>query len=433
MALLTASLKAWLAKPHPLDGQLGGEALAAVTENYPEGTPLSEMTWDQWAQRLAIAASGERVTPVTAMRVPSVSASIRRLSDAGGRLPVKVVDEDGMKVPFQPPWTTANPCEGVTEFHWKKMTLTDYMGPGYVVWAIESWMHGLPWHLRPLPARYARVSSVNGRLRVTWSPSYRQTRQTKIMETWRGPGHRGTNLCIVDYFHDDWTYNGRSPLLSDLRDIIGLGLAVLRHSGVFFRNGGTPMNIVSMNEAGTNERQAAESLQTMIDDHQDDVDRRQSVMVVGAPLATHKLAYSPVEAQMIEVMDRVDRAVAGYYGIDPTLLGMTGTAYGKADAEKRKDIYRSALPPWTDRYEAALNRTLPPGQRVVFDTSDVLRGDLEVESKGLTTASGGPYMTVGEARDRAKLPADYDEDDLRDPPPSVEIVANGPAEQPPTG
>ena len=167
-------------------------------------------------------------------------------------------------------------------------------------------------------------------------------------------------------------------------------------------------------------------LEEQFAEHQDNPDTRQSVLVTGAPIHVHQMGYSPVEAQMVEVMERVDRAIAGYYGIDAQLLGMSGTVYGKADIEKRRDIYRSALPPWTDRFESALNRTLPPGQFVKFDTSDVLRGDPETEAKALTTAGGGPYMTISEQREKAKLPADYDEDDLRGPAPSVEIIGNGP-------
>lgn len=127
------------------------------------------------------------------------------------------------------------------------------------------------------------------------------------------------------------------------------------------------------------------------------------------------------EQQFLEVAQLSLETVARVYHINPAMLGATGGITYANMREFRKGLYGETLGPTLEKVQQKLNARLlgivgsPAGEYLEFNLRKKLAGDFEAEGAVLQGATGGPYMTVNEARARQNLPRVEGGDELLAP------------------
>lgn len=118
--------------------------------------------------------------------------------------------------------------------------------------------------------------------------------------------------------------------------------------------------------------------------------------------------FSPQAAADLEGRRLTATEVASAFHIAPELVGAQQGNYSNV-REYRQMFYRDSLGPYIKAWEDALNAQLVPdlaAGRSLYVEANIeskLRGSFEEQAKVTTTAVGGPWMTVNEARAHRNL------------------------------
>ena len=371
------------------------------------------------------AAANIRVDEDSAMRLPVYSGSASLIGGAIIRLPLRVVDRDMVPVGRQPPWTTDTPADGLDAAQLKRRVARGHLIRGYVVWQIVSWRGGLPWRLKPMPSRFVTLHTTGARdeRREAVYTSRRGGVSYRFTE-WLGPGdeYPPDNRCLISMDDDDGTVEGRSTL-KDLAPTVALGLAMMEHSSLVFAHPGSQNIIYLDTPVGAEPAvEEVEAFSDNIDEVMDQPTKRHKPIAVNTKIGVANLAFSPEDAQLIEARNQVVEEICRRFGIAPQLLALPTTTWGTGQVEMRRALHQLTIPAWTEPILSSLNRTLPKGQRAIFDTSEALRGDLESEATALDKLVGGPTWTPNEGRQMQGKPPIDGGDALSAPRSRIEVV-----------
>lgn len=138
--------------------------------------------------------------------------------------------------------------------------------------------------------------------------------------------------------------------------------------------------------------------------------------------------FSAKDEQFVEAAKLSLETCAQVYYINPTMVGILDNANYSNVREFRKSLYGDTLGPEIERMQQRLNRKLVrridgnPRRYVEFNLESKLAGSFEEQGDLLLKASGGPYMTRGEARARMNLPHIDGTDELITP---LNVTQNG--------
>lgn len=174
----------------------------------------------------------------------------------------------------------------------------------------------------------------------------------------------------------------------------------------------------------------------------------------GTPVLEDGMQFKPfhLKAQDEQVVDMTKlslQTVASVYHVNPTMVGLLDNANYSNVREFRRSLYGDSLGPLIKRIEDALNLIVLPmlpldeseqDDYVEFNLDEKLRASFEEKAAVTSTAVGGPWMTVNEARAMNNMPSIDGGDDLIRPlnvgvagePDSVEEPAE-PEDSPPDG
>lgn len=149
----------------------------------------------------------------------------------------------------------------------------------------------------------------------------------------------------------------------------------------------------------------------------------------GTPLLEDGMDFKPMhlkatDEQIVDVAKLSLQTVASIYHIPPTMVGLLDNANYSNVKEFRKSLYGEALGPVFKILEETLNLFLLPaieasldleGVYLEFNLDEKLRASFEERAAVTSTAVGGPFMTVNEARAQHNLPMIEGGDDLLRP------------------
>jgi HK97 family phage portal protein len=111
---------------------------------------------------------------------------------------------------------------------------------------------------------------------------------------------------------------------------------------------------------------------------------------------------SAVEAQLVESIAVANAEIARAFLMPPSLVNVASgdsLTYSTVEGEMRRWL-ATGLGAYCNRIEAAFDELTPQGQRSRFDTTELLRSDLQTRVDAYATALGGsPWLTVDEVRD----------------------------------
>lgn len=150
-------------------------------------------------------------------------------------------------------------------------------------------------------------------------------------------------------------------------------------------------------------------------------------------------SFSPREAEYITARKLSREEVASAFHIPPTAIGILDHGSYNNAFEGRKQVYQDTLPPWLVRCAEELDLQLlsefeafDTGARMgmAFNIDEKLVGSFTEEADLLSSATGGPWMTLNEGRARKGLPPLPGGDDIMTPLNSVR--GGGPQPSPQT-
>lgn len=218
---------------------------------------------------------------------------------------------------------------------------------------------------------------------------------------------------------------GQAPLEAVLRDVAGDNGASSLLANIYSRNG-MPSHLVMPDKSVSQftADQASElSYQLNLQFAGDD---RGKLAVVNMAAVATALEFKPDDLGVDKARYSFEERICAVLQVPPVVVGMgTGLAKSTAKAsyaDSRRAAYQGGVIPMQRRIASQLYRQLAPDMvrspglfRLHFDTSgvDALQEDEGQRVERLVKASGGPYMTVNEARARDGLPPIEGGDALR--------------------
>ncbi|QOP66596.1 portal and MuF-like fusion protein [Microbacterium phage Lahqtemish] len=152
-----------------------------------------------------------------------------------------------------------------------------------------------------------------------------------------------------------------------------------------------------------------------------------------------RVGFNAREEQWLEGAQLALVTVAQAFHVPPAMLGAPGYNSFASVKEFRKMLYTETLGPSVAQVEDTINRFLAPligindGSYLELNIGEKLQGDFEEQAAVTSTAVGGPWMTVNEARAKANLPAIEGGDELLAPLNMGAAGNNGPMAGTPIG
>ncbi|QIN93663.1 portal protein [Microbacterium phage Stromboli] len=147
-----------------------------------------------------------------------------------------------------------------------------------------------------------------------------------------------------------------------------------------------------------------------------------------------RVGFNAREEQWLEAATLSLATVAGAYHVPPSMVGVQGTTSSFASVKEfRKMLYTETLGPSVAQVEDVINQFLlpllgePSSNYFELNINEKLQGDFEEQAAVTSTAVGGPWMTVNEARAKVNLPAIDGGDELLAPLNMGAAGNNGPA------
>ncbi|WNO26429.1 portal protein [Microbacterium phage BabyDaisy] len=152
-----------------------------------------------------------------------------------------------------------------------------------------------------------------------------------------------------------------------------------------------------------------------------------------------RVGFNAREEQWLEGAQLALVTVAQAFHVPPAMLGAPGYNSFASVKEFRKMLYTETLGPSVAQVEDTINRFLTPllgirdGSYLELNIGEKLQGDFEEQAAVTSTAVGGPWMTVNEARAKVNLPAIEGGDELLAPLNMGAAGNNGPMAGTPIG
>lgn len=146
-----------------------------------------------------------------------------------------------------------------------------------------------------------------------------------------------------------------------------------------------------------------------------------------------RVGFNAREEQWAEGAQLALVTVAQAFHVPPAMLGAQGYNSFASVKEFRKMLYTETLGPSVAQVEDTINTFLAPligvndGSYLELNIGEKLQGDFEEQAAVTSTAVGGPWMTVNEARAKVNLPAIEGGDELLAPLNMGAAGNNGPA------
>jgi HK97 family phage portal protein len=323
----------------------------------------------------------------SAMQVSAVWACVRLLADTVSMMPVSAftLNKAGVRVPIDMPPLLKRPSADADMPDWLYMLVTSLMLRGNA---------------------YGRIVERDSNMYPT---------QIELMDP-ESVTPRSNNAGGIEYLvngqvldaknvHHQRAYRmagspvGMSPISFAARQI-NTDAAISQFAYAFFRDGAHPSSILS-----TDQDFAPDQARTIKDRFQAAVTGREPAILTGG-LTYQQVQISPEESQFLATQKFGVASIARIFGVPPEMIASeSGNSMTYANVEQRSlDFLTYSVQPWLTRIESSLAALLPGNKHVRFDTSVLLRTDLETRYKATAIGIASHQLLPDEARAMGDLP-----------------------------
>lgn len=215
------------------------------------------------------------------------------------------------------------------------------------------------------------------------------------------------DIVYLHTFHPTDDLDGLSPLAVALT-AVGVDQRIARYAQSFFGNGARIEGILTVPGAGDEQ---VDLLEAKWKATFRGVGKWFKTLIFGAADVKYQpLSYPPEDLALETLSAEMRRTICAAFGVPPILAGAWEASNYATAKEQRQSFYTETILPELDFIEDELNkqfvRRFYPEAYIAFDVSGVnaLREDEQTRNQALTTAVGGGWMTINEARARVGLP-----------------------------
>lgn len=367
---------------------------------------------DDWVRALKgyyESASGQVVTADTAMRIATVNACVRILSETVASLPLHVyhrLDNGGKERAHNHPLyellhSRPNPWQTSFEFREQMMSHLLLRGNFYAVKLYHSDL--IIDDLIPLNPDNVTVLQL---------PDY--TLQYQISGAKSGTLILGQN----DVLHiRGLSRNGilGESVIAQARDTFGSALATQEYAGKFWRNDATPAGIIKV--AKKLEKGEADRIREIWTDDHGGSANAHKLHVLGDGASFEKIEMTAEDSQLIETRRFQRSELASLFQVPLMLLQADTQTTTYASSEQFMLAYTMhSIRPWLVRIEQALQMqlfTAPQKYFPEFNMDGLLRGDLKSRYEAYKIARDAGWMSKNDIREKENMNPIENGDDYR--------------------
>lgn len=320
--------------------------------------------------------SGLEVDRVSAMAVGAVRACVRLLADSVASLPTilyKRLERGKERATKYPTYRLLHvaPNEEQTAFYWKETMMHHALLVGNAYSYIQRDGSGMPVALWQLDAAKMKAERVNGKkvyIEIT-NNGEKTYRLDQILHI-PGIGYDGMQGYSV---------------LPQIRDTIGMAMAVERYGAEFFRNYAGPGGYLALPGKLKNEEAIERLAKSWQGKHGDWGNKHKTAILEdGAEFKT--VTNSPKDAMLIEAWQFLINEIARIFGVPPHLIGDLLRATFSNIEHQGIEFVTHSLRPWLVRWEQELTlRLVADSDRDTyfyeFLVDALLRGDTLTRSQ----------------------------------------------------
>lgn len=340
------------------------------------------------------------VTTFIAKQISSVSVHVYRIADDGGRERVRATDQDVSAAAFAALMSRVNTTELMQQF--LEATILDFLLHDEFLWVVAPAGKSSPEIRRVMPKRVTKLH---------WEDAWTLKAVTFTDERGRAVRIPAEQIIRQHGYDPDTDRHGSSPV-SALRETLKEQLESASYRSQLWKNGPRLGGVITRPK----------------DTKWDAVSRRRFQAswrsqytgrgsgAGGTPVLEDGMDFKPAhlkaQDEQVEEMTKLSLAtVAQVYHVNPTMVGLLDNANYSNVREFRRSLFGDSLGPLIKRIEGVLNEFLAPmlgvpeGVYAEFNVEEKLRGSFEEQAKVTTQATGGPWMTVNEARAMRNMPA----------------------------
>lgn len=348
------------------------------------GRAITSLPWWDGAET----ASGERVTPTTALQLAAVWRCISLVAELLSSMPVDTYRGAGpAKAEVQnPPAIVLRPSQRVTRREWVYQYVTSMMlrGNAYGVALAHDPSTALPTVVEWVdPSSVSVVCPSSLALPEYYIDGRRVDRDNIVhLRNVLLPG------CI----------EGLSPIEYHA-ETIGLGIAARKFGSQWFGQGAHPSAILS-----TDQKLVPEQAEEMKKSFLASIRKRREPAVLGAGIKYTQIQVSANESQFLATQQMSAVEIALVFGVPPEMINasLPGSTNSKTYSNREQmwqDFVSTCLAHYAGRLEDAWSGMTPRGQRVQFNLDALLRGDTLSRYQAHAIGISSQFITPNEARE----------------------------------
>lgn len=336
----------------------------------------------------------------SSLRISSVWACVRLLSDAVSMMPLHqyrleapeggIIDQAAARIPVPDAPFLTQPGGDASMPDWLYMLMVSLLlrGNAYGIKQMNS--RGVVTQVDLLNPDDVQVTTDVNSGRVTFSLCGEPIHPTQLwrMSAYRLPGFK-TGLSPIAY---------AAATINTDAEISKFALG-------YFKDAPHPPAILT-----TDQSIKQEDARSIKDRILQNIGKREP-LVLGAGLKYQNLSVSPEESQFLATQKWNVATIARVFGVPPEMIASeSGGSLTYSNTEQRAlDFLTYSVQPWLTRIEAALAPLFPGTQHPRFDTSILLRTDLETRLRAGAIAIASKVNTPDEVRSWSDQPPLTDE------------------------
>lgn len=336
-------------------------------------------------------ASGITVTPETALQCSAVFACVQVLAQSIGQLPMHMYERAGdekKRAEAHPLHALLhdqpNDYQSAVEFRETLQANAALYGNGY---AYISRLNGRPIELHPLHSaavRVERMSDLSLRYHVTGESGQVTIYSAEQIFHLRGFSRTG------------WL--GESPI-KHAREAIALSLAAEQFGALFFRNGAKSKGAFRLPEGALDDA-SFKRLKDQLNEVASGENAHKTPLLERG-IEWVAMDHSAKDSQLTELRNHQVIEIARVFRIPPHIIQhLEKSSFNNIEHQSREFVLHTLMP-WVRRWEGAVQRQLVQEKKryfAEFSLQNFLRGDNKSRAEFFAKATGGPWMTVNEAR-----------------------------------
>ena len=360
------------------------------------------------------ATSLNAVGPDTAMRLSTVYACIKVLSETVSTLPCHLFKLSDDRATKSHAWGDAlhslvnrspNDWQTSQEFWQQQMVNLCLRGNSYN-YIVRAGSSGRVVAIHPLPVDAVSVN-VYAQNRIEYSVTV---------------GEKGEQRSEV--FQPDEILHFKTMSMDGIRGVspisyqghlLGGSIEARNHANNVFANGSTPRGVLMVD--GTLSDEAYANLKESWSSSHAGTQNANKVALLEAGVKFEPISMSPGDVQLIETRKMSREEICGMFRVPPHMVADLSRATFSNITEQSMDFYRSAISPYLKTFESRMNFSFlgDSTREFKFDVSELIRGDFSGEVDAYKKLLEIGVMSPNEVRGRLDMnPRDGGDDFVSD-------------------